>query len=162
MAEKITPDHIKERIREILMEDEWSIRQESAPRAIWAFVAEDRAGRKIVVGQNKGREDQVIIQGAVTIDEVTSNRLGQLSEEEHNNFLWDLRFELLRTDLDFNGIEMPLKRIEVKTRVFLDALAKDTFLIRTSQVRKGVLVILWMIAKKFAQQPPPKQLGFQR
>lgn len=162
MAGKTTPQHIKERIREILIEDGWGIRQESSPTAIWAFVAEDRVGRKIAVGQNKGREDQIIIQGTIAIDEVTNNRLGQLSEEERNNFLWDLRFELLRADLEFDGIEMPLKQIKVKTRVFLDAMAKDTFLLRISQVHKGVLIVLWMIARKFAQQPPRRQLGFQR
>ena len=162
MAGKTTPQHIKERIREILLEDGWNIRQGSASKATWAFIAEDRRGRKIGVGQNKGREDQVIIQGAVTIDDVTNNKLNQLSEEEYHNFLWDLRFELLRTDLEFEGIEMPLKRVAVKTRIFLDALAKDTFLLRTSQVRKGVLLILWMVARKFAQQPPKRQLGFQR
>jgi hypothetical protein len=162
MAEKTTPDHIKERIREILLEDGWSIRQESGPKTIWAFVAEDRVGRKIVVGQNKDRKDQIIIQGTITIDEGINNKLQQLSEEERNNFLWDLRFELLRTDLDFDGIGMPLKQIQIKTRVFLDVLAKDTFLFRTSQVHKGLLVVFWMLARKFAQQPPRKQLGFQR
>jgi len=162
MAEKTTPQHIKDRIREILMEDGWGVRQEPASKAIWAFIAENRAGIKIVVGQQIDKEDQIVIQGSVTPDDIIANRMAQLPEDERNNFLWDLRFELLRTDLEFNGIEAPLKRVEVSTRIFLDALTKDTFLLRTAQVRKGVLLVLWMIAKKFAQQPPRKQLGFQR
>jgi hypothetical protein len=162
MAEKTAPEHIKERIREILMEDGWSIRQESTPKAIWAFVAENRAGIKIVVGQKIDREDQIVIQGSIHPDEIITSRMAQLPEDERNNFLWDLRFELLRTDLEFSGIETPLKQVEVSTQIFLDALTKDTFLLRTSQVRKGLLAIIWMLAKKFAQQPPRKQLGFQR
>jgi hypothetical protein len=162
MAEKTTPDHIKERIREILMEDGWSVREESTPKAIWAYIAENRARIKIVVGQKIDREDQIVIQGSVSPDDIIANKMAQLPEDERSNFLWDLRFELLRTDLEFSGIEMPLKRVEVSTRIVLDALTKDTFLLRTSQVRKGMLVIIWMIAKKFAQQPPQRQLGFQR
>jgi hypothetical protein len=162
MAEKTTPDHIQDRIREILMEDGWSVRQEPASKAIWAFVAENRAGIKIVVGQKIGKEDQVVIQGSVSPDDIIAYRMAQLPEAERNNFLWDLRFELLRTDLEFDGVMMPLKRIEVSTRIFLDALTKDTFLLRTSQVRKGMLAIVWMLAKKFSQQPPKRQLGFQR
>ena len=162
MAGKTAPQHIKERIREILMEDGWSVRQEPSSKAIWAFVAEDRLKRKIVVGQNEGKEDQIVVIGGVNIDEATNNRLNQLSVEERNDFLWALRFELLRTDLEFSGVEIPLKRVEVVARIFLDALSKDTFLLRVSQVRKGVLIVLWMLAKKFAQQPPRRQLGFQR
>ena len=162
MAEKTTPDHIKERIREILMEDEWSIRQESFPQTIWALVAEDRLGRKIIVGQNVDREDQIVIQGAVIFDEATTNRIAQLPENERNDFLWNLRFELLRTNLEFKGIELPLKHIDVSERLFLDAITKDSFIQRTSEVRKGVLAIQWMTQRRLAEQPPRRQLGFQR
>lgn len=162
MAEETLTSRIKEKVHDWLMEDGWSLRQESFPQAIWAFVAEDRLGRKIVVGQNADKEDQVIIQGAVIFDEKTTNKIAQLPEDERNNFLWELRFELLKTDLEFSGIEIPLKSIQVSERIFFDALTKDSFLQRASQVRKGVLIIQWMMLKKFAQQPPRKQLGFQK
>jgi hypothetical protein len=162
MAEERLPDHIKERVRTLLMEDEWSLRQESFPRTIWAFIAEDLLGRKIVVGQNIDREDQIVIQGGVTLDEITTNRIEQLPEDERNNFLWDLRFELLRTNLEFSGIQLPLKHIDVSERIFLDALTKDTLIQRASEVRKGVLMIQWMLQRKFAEQPSRRQLGFQK
>lgn len=162
MADERLPERIRERVRTLLMEDGWSLRQQSFPQTIWAFVAEDPLGRRIVVGQNVGREDQIVIQGAVSLDEVTTNRIAQLPEDERNNFLWDLRFELIRTNLEFGGIHLPLKRISVSVRVFLDALTKDTLIQRASEVRKGVLIIQWMLQRKFAQQPPRKQLGFQR
>jgi hypothetical protein len=162
MAEERLPEHIKERVQTLLMEDEWSLRQESFPRTIWTFIAEDRLGRKIVVGQNIDREDQIVIQGAVTLDEITTNRIDQLPEDERNNFLWDLRFELLKTNLEFSGIQFPLKHIAVSERIFLDALTKDALIQRTSEVRKGVLMIQWMLQRKFAEQPPRRQLGFQR
>ena len=162
MADERLPERIRERVRTLLMEDEWSLRQESFPQSIWAFVAEDRLNRKIVVGQTVDREDQLIIQGAVTLNQATTDRIAQLPEDERNNFLWDLRFELLRTNLEFEGIQNPLERVQVSERIFLDALTKDTFLQRTSEVRKGVIIIQWMLQRKFVEQPSQRQLGFQR
>ncbi len=60
------------------------------------------------------------------------------------------------------GIEVPLKRVEVMGRICFDALSKDAFLQKVSQVRKGILIVIWILAKKFATQPPRKELGFQR
>ncbi len=162
MASEMVPKQIKERIQTWLMEDGWSLRQETPEQSLWAFVAEDEFGRKIVVGQRAGKEDEVVIQGAVNIGDDTTDRIGRLSEDERNNLLWDLRFELVRTNLEFSGISLPLKRVEVIERLFFDALTKDSFLQRASEVRKGVLIVIWVLARKFAQQPPPRQVGFQR
>jgi len=162
MASEMVSKQIKERIQTWLMEDGWSLRQETPEQSLWAFVAEDEFGRKIVVGQRAGKEDEVVIQGAVNIGDDTTDRIGRLSEDERNDLLWDLRFELVRTNLEFSGISLPLKRVEVIERLFFDALTKDSFLQRASEVRKGVLIVIWVLARKFAQQPPPRQVGFQR
>jgi len=162
MVKDVQSGDAKEQIQKWLMEDGWSLRQESGKEAVWAFVGEDRLGRKVVVGQNIGREDEVILQGTVRFDEATTDRIAQLREDERNDFLWDLRFELLRTDLEFAGVEAPLKEIRVTERIFFDALTKDTFLQRVAEVRKGVLAVIWMVNRRFAQPPPPKQLGFQK
>ncbi len=144
------------------MEDGWSLRQETPQGGLWAFVAEDSRGRRVVVGQNANRQDEVIIQAQVNIGDDTINKLSSLPENEREELLWDLRFELLRTNLEFAGIETPLKSIKVSERIFLDALTKDCFLQRISEVRKGLLVVLWILARKFVQPPPPRQMGFQR
>ncbi|MBC8511850.1 MAG: DUF2299 family protein [Dehalococcoidia bacterium] len=162
MVGEIFSEDAKTKVRAWLMEDGWSLRQESGAQVAWVFVAEDRLHRKLVVGQNTGREDMLVIQGAVALDEEMTNRVEQLSEKQRNDFLWDLRFELVRTDLEFSGVQIPLKRVEVSERIFFDALTKDTFLQRASQVRKGVIIVQWMLARRFAQQPPKKELGFQR
>jgi len=162
MTSEMSSNQIKDLVRTWLMEDGWSLRQETPGQSLWAFVAEDQFGRKIVVGQRVGKDDEVVIQGAVNISDDTTDRIGRLSEDERNNLLWDLRFELVKTNLEFSGISLPLKRIEVVERIFQDGLTKDSFLQRASEVRKGVLIVLWILARKFAQQPPSRQAGFQR
>ncbi len=102
----------------------------------------------------------MIIKGAVAFDEVATKKISQLPEDERNDWLWDLRFELLRADLEFRSIEIPLKRVEVVGRICFDALAKDAFINKVSQARKGVLIIVWVLARKVAERPPRKELGF--
>lgn len=162
MDEQSFPERIKDRVQTWLMEDKWSLRKVTIADSLWAFAAEDTLGRKIVVGQKPDREDELIIQGSINIGSELANKLENLPQIEMDELLWDIRFELLRTNLEFDGIESPLERIGVNERLFFDALTKDEFLKRASDVRKGVLIVLRMLARKFAQQPPKKQLGFQR
>ena len=162
MADTITSSNIRDLVQKWFMEDGWRVGVESSPDATWALVADDGRGRKVVVGQRQGRDDQLLFQAAVIIDDVTSGKINGLSESERNDLLWDLRFELLRTDLEFMGVEVPLKRVEVMGRICFDALSKDAFICKVSQVRKGILIVIWMLARKFATQPPRKELGFQR
>jgi len=52
--------------------------EEKGKRINWAFIAEDQFQRKVLAGQNIGREDQITIQAAVSFDEVTSSALSKL------------------------------------------------------------------------------------
>jgi len=162
MDTKMSSNQIRDQVRTWLMEDGWSLRQETPPQSLWAFVATDQFGRIIVVGQRTNRDDEVVIQGAVNIDADTTDRIQRLTEADRNNLVWDLRFELVRTNLEFSGISLPLKRVEMVERIFLDGLTKDSFLQRTSEVRKGVLIVMWLLSRKLGQPPPPRQMGFQR
>ncbi len=159
MPEELTKN-IKERVQKMLLGDGWTLVDLTTKETIWAWIAEDPMHRKLVIGQRVGREDELIIQASVNITSDTTTRMNGLSEKERNEFLWDLRFELLRTNLEFEGISLPLKQIIVSERICLDALSKDAVLQRASEVRKGLLIVLWMIARKFGQPPPPRQLGF--
>ena len=62
MATKMSPDQIKDKVQTWLMEDGWSLRQETPSMGLWTFVATDQFGRVIAVGQRKNKEDEVIIQ----------------------------------------------------------------------------------------------------
>lgn len=162
MTTKMSPEKLQELVRMWLMEDGWSLRQETPQNGLWAFIADDGKGRKIVVGQNVNRPDTIILQGGINIDDVTSQKVDNLSEKDRDALLWDLRFGLLGTELEFMGIEIPLKLVQLSARVIGEALSKDCFLQRVSELRKGVLFVIWTLARKFSQQPPRQQLGFQR
>lgn len=161
MANQTPTNGMKDTVHKWLMDDGWKVGKRTFPEATWAFIAEDNFGRKIVIGQKPDRQDELLIQAQVNISDDDRTKLDQLPEDERNNFLWDLRFELLRTDLDFKGVELPLKNIEVMLRISADTLTitKDTFRQGIQRVTRGI-IIQWMFMRKFAQQPPQKQVGF--
>lgn len=162
MGNKTLANDVKDTVHKWLMEDGWKVGKRTFPEATWTFVAEDNLGRKIIVGQRSDRQDELLIQAQVTFDDDIRAKLEHLPQDERDNFLWDLRFELLRTTLDFRGIELPLKNIEVMLRLSADTLilTKDLFRQGISQVGKGILIIQWMTMRKFQQHPPQKQMGF--
>lgn len=162
MSNNTPTNDVKDTIHKWLMDDGWKVGRRTLPEATWAFVAEDNSGRKIIVGQKSDRQDELLIQAQVTFDDDTRAKLDQLPVNERNDFLWDLRFELLRTDLDFRGVGLPLKNIEVMVRTSADTffLNKEAFRKGISQVGKGIILVQWMMMRKFEQHPPQKQTGF--
>ncbi len=163
MADDTIPAHTKDKVQKWLLEDGWKLKEgEPIPDSLWTFLAEDEMGRKIVIGQRPNRQDEIMIQASVTIGDDTNKLLVALDEDKRSAFLWKLRFELIQTNLEFQGVEAPIKRVSVVQRIFLDALGKDLFMRRTSEVRKGILIVMWMLAREFGEQPAPRQMGFQR
>ena len=159
MDGNLTPEKVQDMVRTWLMQDGWSLRQESFKGDLWAYVAEDRYGRKISVRHKAEEGDVLVIQASMDFGEV-AGRIDQLPEGVRNALIWELRFELLRSDLEFSGVRVPLKEIVVARLLFLDALTKDTFLHRASQVRKGILAIQWILAKKLTSPLEIRQMGF--
>ncbi len=150
---------MRERIKGWLMEEGWSLRQETVPEADWAMVAESRRDVKINVRQLSGHSDQVLIFAVVQVDQDTANRLVALPAKERIDFLWDVRFRLLGLGVDFEGVQEALDKVGVGVPIYEDGLTKDTFLYRASQVHNATLAVLWMLARKFAQPAPEHKMG---
>ena len=154
-------EEIKAQIQTWLMEEGWRIRTENVPDAEWFLSGESEARVRIGIGQHRGRPDQIIIQGSVTFQQEQQEQITRLPPEERNDFLWNMRFSLLNMGVEFCGVAEPPKEIRISQRIYYDGLTKDRFLQRVSQVRNGVLTVLWMVAKKLAQPPPERTVGFK-
>lgn len=152
---------IQTQIQTWLMEEGWRIRSEDVSDAEWFLSGESEARVRIGIGQKKGRQDQIIIQGSVLFQETQQEQINRLPTDKRSDFLWDIRFRLLDIGVEFSGIAEPLREIRVSQRIYHDGLTKDRFLQRVSQVRNGVLTVIWMIARKLAQPPPEHTVGFK-
>jgi len=142
---------IRDKVQAWLKDDGWTLGEQSVLENAWAFIVEDNTGRKIIVEQKPNREDELIIHSSIVVDEVTAQKIGELPEGERNELIWDLRFELLKTELEFQGVQFPLRQVQVGERIFIDALTKDAFLRRTANIRRGILAVMWVLGRKFSR-----------
>ena len=152
---------IQAQIQTWLMEEGWRIRAENVPDAEWFLSGESEARVRIGIGQKRGRQDQIIIQGSVTFQQEQQEQIARLPSEQRNDFLWDMRLSLLNLGIEFSGIAEPPQEVRISQRIYYDGLTKDRFLQRVSQVRNGVLTVLWMVARRLAQPPPERTVGFR-
>lgn len=152
---------IQAQIQTWLMEEGWRIRTENVPDAEWFLSGESEAQVRIGIGKKRERPDQIIIQGSVTFDQTHRNQIARLLPEERSDFLWDMRFSLLNMGVEFSGVTDTPQEVRISQRIYYDGLTKDRFLQRVSQVRNGVLNVLWMVARRLAQPPPERTVGFR-
>jgi len=153
-----THDDVKDKIKTWLVEEGWQLTERAAPDARFALVAEDQKGHKMVVSQKAAAADRVVVQVTISLSDDDSQRFSALPEKKRQQFLWDLRFGLLQADVEFDGLTDPPKQIVVAEPIFYDALTKDLFVQRFSQVKRAMLLILWSLRRFFAEPPPP--MGF--
>ena len=97
----------------------------------------------------------------MTFQQEQQEQISRLPSEERNDFLWNMRFSLLNLGVEFSGVAEPPQEVCISQRIYYDGLTKDHFLQRVSQVRNGVLTVLWMVARKLAQPPPERTVGFK-
>jgi len=155
------PEELRTQIQTSLMQEGWRIRTENVPDAEWFISGESEPRVRIGVGQRRGSPDQIVVQGSVTFDQTHQDRIAQLPPEERSDFLWNMRFSLLNMGVEFSGVTDPPQEIRISQRIYHDGLTKDRFLQRVSQVRNGVLTVLWMVARRLAQPPPERTVGFR-
>lgn len=148
----------RQRVQSWLLAEGWQLTEKGHPDAHWLLEARDTAGRALVVGQRKGREVQVLLEGVVGIADAHRTGLEAISDRERSELFWTLRFTLLQLGVDFNGVQEPLERVMVGQRVYLDGMTRDSFLQRVSQVRNGVLAVIWTISRALNLSAPQEPL----
>ena len=103
--------------------------------------------------QPEGVNDFLLIQGDTVLSEDIQERARQMGVAQLDSLLWDLRRELIQTDLDFRISGQPLSLIQTSQRIFFDRrneLNKDVFFQRLSRVRRGILLVGWLMEKWFS------------
>lgn len=149
------PETVRDQVQTWLLDEGWRLSEKGHGDALWLLEARDGAGRHLVVGQKQGRDDQVLLEGAVVLAEPHKESFEALPYEMRQEILWELRFTLLSLGVEFHGVQEPLNRVMVGQRVYYDGLSKDRFLQRVSQVRNGILAVIWTVARRLSFAPGP-------
>ena len=135
----------RDKVQNWLMAEGWKIADQPHPDLAWLIRAEDGGGRRILVGQNKVRPDQVHLEARVNIADEHRKKFESLPEERRREVLWKLRFRLLLMNVDFAGVAEPMQAVLLTQRIYLDGLTKDTFIQRFLVVRNAVIAVIWSI-----------------
>lgn len=117
------------------------------------------SGRKMRIIQPKQREDTIIVLSAIRFAEQHYTGLKAKTKEERENIMWDLRFQLLFRDTEFNIIpnaDDPQQIQFIRTLRF-DGLTKNMLMDAISEEHKCHLFIIWSMMKLFREEPPKTQ-----
>ena len=144
---ELPPERICDLVTQWLRSENWKVSDVQAPGALWLLAADDRAGRRIIVGQPEKVRDQIRFQADIDFPEDVANQFASFPHDLRKKILWDLRLELLSMNVEFGGASEPLKRISVTQRIYLDGLSKDTFHQRISLVKSGLLMVIWSLRR---------------
>jgi hypothetical protein len=143
---------IREQIEEWLNGEGWSVSELTHDQTQWLLRAQDQQQGVLLVGQSKAPEDQLRLQADINIDPAHREKLGELSEKQRDEMLWQLRFSLLEMNLQFTGLSASPERITVFRHLYLDGLNKNLFMEAVGRVRSAVLMIIW----RFRRELDPK------
>ena len=148
----------RDKVQNWLMSEGWQISEPSHPDFAWLIRAEDAGERRILVGQNKAREDRVHLEANVRISEDHRKQFESLPGEIRREILWNLRFRLLQMKVDFVGVAEPIQDVILTQRIYLDGLTKDAFIQRFLAVRNAVIAVIWSTIKDLADITPPAEV----
>jgi hypothetical protein len=145
----------RDKVQNWLMSEGWQIAEPTHPEFAWLIRAEDAGERKILVGQNKAREDRVHLEANVKISDDHRKLFESLAADKRKEILWNLRFQLLQMNVDFVGVAEPLQDIILTQRIYLDGLTKDAFIQRFLTLRNAVIAVIWSSIQYLEDVKPP-------
>ena len=149
---------LRARLASWLLGEGWQLAEKNHEDAVWLLEATDNQGRHLVVGQRKGKTEQVLLEGAVALSDQHQQSFQALPHLTRQELLWDLRFTLLTLGVDFHGVQEPFERVVLGQRIYEDALTRDRFTQRVSQMRNGILAVLWTVARRLDLAAPAAEI----
>jgi len=147
----------REKVQNWLMSEGWQIAEQSHPKLAWLLRAEDAAKRRILVGQDKVKQDYIHLEAHVNIADEHRKRFESHPENRRREILWSLRFRLLSMNVDFVGVTESMQAVLLTQRIYLDGLTKDLFIQRFLMVRNAVIAVIWSIIQDLEGVEPPAE-----
>ena len=145
----------RDNVQNWLMSEGWKISEQPHPDLAWLIRAEDAAERRILVGQDKIREDQIILEARVNVGDDHRKKFESLPDERRREILWKLRFRLLLMNVEFVGVADPMEAVVLTQRIYLDGLTKDAFIQRFLIICNAVIAVIWSIIQDLEGVEPP-------
>lgn len=156
-AKEQNMESARDKIQSWLMSEGWQISEQAHSDFSWLITAQDAGDRRVVVGQNKTRQDLLHLEAVVEPSDEYREMFANLPEDRRREILWKLRFQLLSMNVDFAGVGEPLEAVLLTQRIYLDGLTKDAFVQRFHLVRNAVIAVIWSIIQHLEGVEPPAE-----
>ena len=114
------------------------------------------SGRPADIIQPKPRDDLILIISGVSLSEEHYEGLKSKSKKERDDILWDMRFDLLFRNSDFNMLPNldDLKTIQFIRPLHFEGLTKNVLMDAIREDYKCHLYIVWKMQRLFGAAPP--------
>ncbi len=108
--------------------------------------------------QPSNQPDIIVLGGSVAPSGPHPQKLAALSPKVMRNFLWDLRFELLRQHYQFQIQGPGVKRVALNRTLYWDeGVSRSRFFSAVEEIHHGVLTVQWMI-QRLLDEPAPEMV----
>jgi hypothetical protein len=146
------------------LDTEWSLSEAYDPNTSWVVQATNKSGaadgQAFVVLQTTIFPDQMLIQGSVAVEPEMQDQLAAMAAAERSEFLWELRFGLLKLGVEFIGVADPLEEVMIRKCIWDDGLTKDEFMNRVDQVNSAVIYVLWTLQRRMPATESSAEVTF--
>ncbi len=114
------------------------------------------SGRFADIVQPKPRDDSILIISGVSLAKEHHDELKSKSKKERDNILWDMRFDLLFRNSDFNMIPNAddLQTIQFIRPLHFEGLTKNVLMDALREDYKCHLYVAWKMQRLFGAAPP--------
>jgi hypothetical protein len=153
-SESTKSRELKTKIGRWLSEDYFSSEPLSAPDMLWAFKASTGDGRYLLVGRPIKSESYILLSSGLTISEGHEAKIGLVSKDKMEDFLFETVTRLLTMGLEYQGLSRSPKEIWVHSRIYLDGLTHDSFSQRGLLVTSAISLVRAGIVRLFGESIP--------
>jgi len=139
-------ENLKSKVHNWLKEEGWDLQEVAQPKFSWAFVVE-RTGLNLDVAQQEGKSDQCIVRIALNLIDAKP-ALTKLSQDEVDELIWQLRFELARQEVEFEGVDSPLEQVAIFRTIYSDGLTKNSFSDTLGKVLRAFMLLRLVLTRR--------------
>ena len=74
--------------------------------------------------------------------------LTKLSQDEVDELIWQLRFELARQEVEFEGVHSPLEQVAIFRTIYSDGLTKNSFSDTLGKVLRAFMLLRLVLTRR--------------
>lgn len=115
-----------------------------------------RSGHLMDIIFPKPREDIILIVGGAGLTKEHHDKLKAMPDKERKDLLWNMRFDLLFKESEFNMLPNPddLQSIQFLRPLRLDGLTRNIIMDAIRDNYRCVLYVMWTMSRHFGEAPP--------